>query len=101
MKRNEIDERLKWDTSLIYKSDEDYYSEVKESRELADKLTEYKGKITENADTLLAFLKDYEKLMRKFYKAAVYGHLRSDEDTANSTYQEMNQTTSIAGAEIS
>ena len=101
MKRNEIDERLKWDTSLIYKSDDDYYSEVKESRELADKLTDYKGKITENADTLLAFLKDYEKLMRKFYKAAVYGHLRSDEDTANSTYQEMSQTSSIAGAEIS
>ena len=101
MQRHEIDEKLKWDTSLIFASDDQYYSEVKEARELADKLTEYKGKITENADNLLNFLKDYEKLMRKFHKAGVYGHLKSDENTADSTYQQMSQTTSIAGAEIS
>ena len=101
MQRHEIDENLKWDTSLIFASDDQYYSEVKEARELADKLTEYKGKITENADNLLNFLKDYEKLMRKFHKAGVYGHLKSDENTADSTYQQMSQTTSIAGAEIS
>ncbi|WP_416334824.1 oligoendopeptidase F [Anaerococcus sp. DFU013_CI05] len=101
MKRNEIDEKLKWDTSLIYASDDEYYSEVKQARELTDKLADYKGKITENADSLLNFLKDYENLMRKFHKAGVYGHLKSDENTADSTYQQMSQTTSIAGAEIS
>ena len=39
--------------------------------------------------------------MRKFSKAAVYGHLRSDENTADHTYQQMSQTSTIAGAEIS
>ena len=101
MKRSEIDENLKWDTSLIYKEDDEYYKEIEEIKKLADDLTKYKGKITENTDNLLNFLKDYEKLMRKFSKAAVYGHLKSDEDTSDSTYQQMNQTSTIAGAEVS
>ena len=101
MKRSEIDENLKWDTSLIYKEDDEYYKEIEEIKKLADDLTKYKGKITENTDKLLNFLKDYEKLMRKFSKAAVYGHLKSDEDTSDSTYQQMNQTSTIAGAEVS
>ena len=101
MKRHEIDENLKWDTSLIYENDDDYYKEIEEAKSLADDLTKYRGKITESADSLLSFLKDYENLMRKFYKAAVYGHLKSDEDTADNTYQQMTQTSTIAGAEIS
>lgn len=101
MKRHEIDENLKWDTSLIYKEDDEYYKEIEEVKDLATKLTSYKGKITSDSQTLLDFLKDYEKLMRKFSKAAVYGHLKSDEDTSDSTYQQMNQTSTIAGAEVS
>lgn len=101
MKRHEIDENLKWDTSLIYKEDDEYYKEIEEVKDLATKLTSYKGKITSDSQTLLDFLKDYEKLMRKFSKAAVYGHLKSDEDTSDSTYQQMSQTSTITGAEIS
>ena len=101
MKRNEIDERLKWDTSLIYAKDEDYYSDMEEVKKLADDLTKYKGRIAESSDTLLAFLKDYEKLLRKYYKAAVYANLKSDEDTKVSKYQEMTQTTSIVGSDFS
>ena len=101
MKRHEIDENLKWDTSLIYKEDDEYYKEIEEVKDLANKLTSYKGNITSDSQTLLDFLKDYEKLMRKFSKAGVYGHLKSDEDTSDSTYQQMSQTSTIAGAEIS
>ena len=31
MKRSEIDENLKWDTSLIYKEDDEYYKEIEEN----------------------------------------------------------------------
>ena len=101
MKREDIEKRLTWDTSLIYENDEDFYKEIEESKKLADDLTKYKGKITENADTLLSFLKDYEKFLRKTYKAAVYAHLKSDEDTRVTKYQEMTQTISIVDSEIS
>ena len=101
MKRSEIDKNLTWDTSLIYENDEDFYADMEEVKKLTDDLTKYKGKIAESSDSLLAFLKDYEKLLRTFYKAAVYGNLRSDEDTKVSKYQEMTQTTAIVGSELS
>ena len=101
MERNDVEERLTWDTSLIYKQDEDFYKDIDESKDLAEQLRKYKGKITENADSLLDFLKDYENLMRKLYKAGVYASLKSDEDTRVSKYQEMTQTISIVDSEIS
>ena len=101
MARNDLEERLTWDTSLIYKEDEDFYKDIDESKDLAEQLRKYKGKITENADSLLDFLKDYENLMRKLYKAGVYASLKSDEDTRVSKYQEMTQTISIVDSEIS
>lgn len=101
MERNDLEERLTWDTSLIYKQDEDFYKDIDESKDLAEQLRKYKGKITENADSLLDFLKDYENLMRKLYKAGVYASLKSDEDTRVSKYQEMTQTISIVDSEIS
>lgn len=101
MQRNEIDEKLKWDTSLIYANDDDFYKDIEELKSQAKDLGKYKGKITENSDTLLSFLKDYESFMRKFYKAGVYASLRSDEDTRVTKYQEMTQTISIVGSELS
>ena len=101
MQREDIEKRLTWDTSLIYKNDDEFYKEIEESKKIADDLTNYKGKITKNADTLLDFLKDYENLMRKLYKAGVYASLKSDEDTRVSKYQEMTQTISIVDSEIS
>ena len=101
MNRNEIEQDLKWDTSLIYKDDQEYYKQIDEVKTLIDDLSKYKGKILESSDSLLAFLKDYENLLRKFYKAAVYGHLKSDEDTRVTKYQEMTQTSTIVGSELS
>ena len=101
MKRTEIDERLKWDTSLIYEDDQDFYKEMDEVKGLVDNLTKYKGKIVESADGLLNFLEDYEKLLRKFYKAYVYSNLKSDEDTRESKYQEMLQTSGIVDSNLS
>ena len=101
MQREDIEKRLTWDTSLIYKNDDEFYKEIEESKKIADDLTNYKDKITKNADTLLDFLKDYENLMRKLYKAGVYASLKGDEDTRVSKYQEMTQTISIVDSEIS
>lgn len=101
MQREDIEKRLTWDTSLIYKNDDEFYKEIEESKKIADDLTNYKGKITKNADTLLDFLKDYEKFMRKIYKAGVYASLKSDEDTRVTKYQEMTQTIAIVDSELS
>ncbi|MDY6019542.1 MAG: oligoendopeptidase F, partial [Anaerococcus sp.] len=64
MERSTIDEQLKWDTSKIFKEDEDFYKAIEKIKELIEVNKAYKGKITENADTFYNFLQDNEKLER-------------------------------------
>lgn len=92
MERSTIDESLKWDTSKIFKEDEDFYKAIDQIKELIEVNKAYKGKITESADTFYKFLQDNEKLERLASKTYVYGSLKSDEDTRVSKYQEMRQT---------
>ncbi|MDD7305680.1 MAG: oligoendopeptidase F [Peptoniphilaceae bacterium] len=92
MERSTIDEQLKWDTSKIFKEDEDFYKAIEKIKELIEVNKAYKGKITENADTFYNFLQDNEKLERLAAKADVYASLKSDEDTRVTKYQEMRQT---------
>lgn len=91
MKRNEVEERLKWDTSSIYAEDEGFYKDIEEVKELVGKLRKFKGKITSNLETFKEYLKLEEEFARKMEKAYVYSSLKSDEDTTVSKYQEMNQ----------
>ena len=91
MKRNEVEERLKWDTSSIYADDEGFYKDIEEVKELVAKLKEFKGKITSNLETFKEYLKLEEEFARKMEKAYVYSSLKSDEDTTVSKYQEMSQ----------
>lgn len=91
MERKDIEKRLTWDTSSIYQNDEEFYEEIKEVGELAQKLTSYKGKITESKESFKEFFGLYEEFSRKLGKADVYASLRSDEDTRVTKYQEMSQ----------
>ena len=91
MKRNEVEERLKWDTSSIYADDEGFYKDIEEVKNLVGKLKEFKGKITSDLETFKEYLKLEEEFARKMEKAYVYSSLKSDEDTTVSKYQEMSQ----------
>lgn len=91
MDRKDIDKSLKWDTEKIYKTDEEFYKEVEEVKNLIEKTKAYKGKILQSADSLYDFLKTDEKLERKFSKLGVYASLKSDEDTRVAKYQEMSK----------
>lgn len=91
MERKDVEERLKWDTTSIYKNDEDFYKDIEEVKRLAKLLTGFKGRITKDLETFKEFIKLDEKFSRKMEKAYVYASLRSDEDTRVTKYQEMNQ----------
>ena len=88
-KREEIDSIYTWDLTTIYKSDEDWYSDLKEIEEEIKKVSNYKGKITTSAKNLLEFLKYDEKLSQKLNKLYCYANLKHDQDTTNTTYQTM------------
>lgn len=56
MERKDIEERLKWDTTSIYKNDEDFYKDIEEVKKLAKLLTGFKGRLTKDLETFKEFI---------------------------------------------
>ncbi|WP_026509296.1 MULTISPECIES: oligoendopeptidase F [unclassified Butyrivibrio] len=99
-KRQEVDMSLTWRLEDIYENEDLWEADVKEALSIADKLSEYNGKLSDSSKALLEALKLYEKadlLTSKFYG---YAHMRHDEDTANSKYNGMNQRATSANIQI-
>ncbi len=99
-KRQEVDMSLTWRLEDIYENEDLWEADVKEALSIADKLSEYNGKLADSSKALLEALKLYEKadlLTSKFYG---YAHMRHDEDTANSKYNGMNQRATSANIQI-
>lgn len=88
-KRSEVPEKLIWDLTTIYKTDDDFEADFKECAKEVAAVEKLK---TDHFDdkTLLSDLKAIEKLERKVEKLYVYSSLKSDADTSNSEYQSMN-----------
>ncbi|MDO4595228.1 MAG: oligoendopeptidase F [Tissierellia bacterium] len=91
MKRNEIKESLKWNVEKIYQTDEKFYEQAKKLEDLIDKVVKMKGHLTDDADSFYEFLQKEEKALRLLYKIRTYAHLKNDEDTRKSEYQQMDQ----------
>ncbi len=87
--RKDIKVEDTWDLTLIFKSDEDFYKELKEVESNISVITKYQGHILDDSNTLLSFLKQSDLDERKLYKLYYYAHLKLDQDTSNTTYQEM------------
>ncbi len=86
--RSEINEQDKWDLSVIYKTDEDWYKDLDKAKEEIKKIENYKD-FLENASNLLEYLKydtSTDRLLNKLY---YYASLNHDSDTTNTKYQEM------------
>ena len=62
-KRSEVEENLKWDTSLIFKTKEDMLAELDRLKKLsADIEKEYKGQLTDK-DKINACLDKYNEFL--------------------------------------
>ena len=87
--RKDININDTWDLTLIFKSDEDFYKELDKVSKETKEITKYQGHILDNSNSLLSFLKQSDIDERRLYKLYYYAHLKLDQDTANTTYQEM------------
>ncbi|WP_135303892.1 oligoendopeptidase F [Haloarcula amylovorans] len=85
--RGDIDEAYKWDLESLYATDDDWEAAYEEAEERIADLATYEGRVTEDAETLLAVLETYEELMRVVANVAAYARMRRDEDTTDDTYQ--------------
>jgi len=89
-KREDIAEERTWRLEDIFESDEAWNKEYDSVKELIPQISEYQGKLHESADTLYNLLTLQDEVAKRFGKLFTYAHMRYDQDTTNSHYQEMN-----------
>lgn len=103
--RDQVPEELTWDLEAIFETDELWEEEYKQLEIEFPKISNYQGRVTESADTLLEVFKLQDELIERLGKLYSYSHMRNDEDTTNSKYQAMNQRAdsllTIASSEMS
>lgn len=103
--REEVPKELTWDLEAIFETDEKWEEEYKQLAEDIPKISEYQGKVTESADTLLELFKLQDNLAIRLGKLYAYSHMRNDEDTTNAKYQAMDARAesllTIASSEMS
>lgn len=87
--REEVPEQLTWDLTTIFESDEAWEAELKEAEQLSKKASDYKGKVADSAESLYNTLQFSDALYERLSKLYVYSHLKHDQDTTNSKYQDL------------
>ncbi len=84
MKRDQVKEKYKWNTSDLFATDEEWEQKLKEAEKLLD-FAKYEGKLSDR-DTLLKFFKANDEFGKLFERLEVYAHMRHDEDANVTKY---------------
>ena len=90
LKRNEVDKSQTWDLTSIFINDEAWDKEFEKLSSEIDEVLKYKDNMVDNIENLKATLKLDEELSIRISKLYTYAHLKGDEDSTNSKYQEYN-----------
>ncbi len=88
-KRSEVPEEYTWKLENLFPSDDEWLKEYKALGEMPAKITEYQGRLGSDSAALLSFLRYQDETEERLSNLFVYASCRSDEDTANSFYQDM------------
>lgn len=89
MERNQIDLKDTWDLSLIYKDDQEFYSDLEKVKELLQQILTQKESFLDNIETFIRFHDDYIMMSRYIQKLHCFAHLHCDVEPNNQDYQTM------------
>lgn len=98
--RQDIDSKLKWKLEDMYQTDAAWERDFEKISGEYPRLAEYRGRLTESAETLNAFYRLEEKISLILEKLYVYARMRKDEDNAVTKYQEMAARTEMLMMQI-
>ena len=87
-KRSEVPVENTWRLEDIYATDDLWFEEYEELKKLPEKIISFSGRLS-TASALLDFFKMDDEISTRLSKLYGYANCRSDEDTANSKYQDM------------
>ncbi|MBO1299756.1 MULTISPECIES: oligoendopeptidase F [unclassified Enterococcus] len=86
-KREDLPEKLTWDLTPIFSSDQEFDKKYQELTEELKNSEHYKGTLGNGATAFLDALEFVLAMYRKVELIYVYSHLKNDQDTTNTTYQ--------------
>jgi len=86
-KRSEVKVEDTWRLEDIFATDEAWEAEFAAIKELIPNICEYKGKLGDSAEVLLAAFTLRDELQERGGKVYVYANMRHDQDTTDSIYQ--------------
>ncbi|GAX62396.1 oligopeptidase PepF [Candidatus Scalindua japonica] len=98
--RDEIEDKYKWDLSVLYESDECWEGDYKKLETQLSQLLEFKGFLSESRklDQFMRTYIDFSIVKENLY---VYANVRFFEDTGNTTYEEMKGRIELLVSKIS
>lgn len=86
-KRSEVAKEDTWALEDIFPTDEAWEAALEELKKLPERISGYKGRLGESADTLLEYLKMCDELAVSTDALGNYAQRKSDQDTAVAKYQ--------------
>lgn len=89
LERNQVPEEQTWNLAHLFETDEKWFAEYESLKEMPAKIVAFQGKLSESAETLLAYCKLEDELKLRLLPLYGYANCKGDEDTANGTYQDM------------
>ncbi|MBR3152294.1 MAG: oligoendopeptidase F [Clostridia bacterium] len=87
MKRNEIEEKYKWDLSSMYGSQEEYEKDFYDVKNNLGNIEKFKGVFLNSVEDFLEFMSFTEFMDRKIEKLYTFAHLAVDVEPENQEMQ--------------
>ena len=99
--REEVPAEHTWRLEDIYPNEDLWEEELQEAGNIAAKVREYEGRLSESAQSFYNALKLYDDCALKLDRVGGYSFMRHDQDAGNSHYQELELKAQSASVRIS
>ena len=99
--REDVPVEQTWRLEDIYPDERLWEEELQQAKDLAAKVKEYEGKLSESAQKLYEALKLYDDCSLKLDRVGGYSFMRHDQDAGNAHYQELELKVQSASVRIS
>lgn len=99
-KRDDIDEKYKWNLSDMYSTIDTWENDVNTVKTFMQEIIKYKGTLCKSPENLLQCLKISNEMMALNDMIYVYARMKRDEDNGNSIYQALADRASTLSTEV-
>ncbi|SDJ44904.1 oligoendopeptidase F [Salimicrobium halophilum] len=89
-KREEIPTERTWRLEDIFETDEAWYEEFEQLKKETEKIPPFENTLGNSGERLYELFDFQDRFSERLGKLFTYAHMRSDQDTTNAYYQEMN-----------